>query len=101
MGRRRSVSLPVGSKRKKILGTIVVRKKYLGGYQFPSSKKCLETIYRKVFFNLVLDLFYRNEGWRRILSILVGSEREGLYDLRVLRKKYSGGCQIRSSKSSL
>ena len=91
----------MGSEREQLFVMIVLRKKYLGGYQFPSSKKFLETIYRKVFFNLVLDLFYSNEGWRRIVSIPVGSERKGTFDLLVLRKNYSGGCQIRSSKNSL
>ena len=42
---------------------------------------------RKVFFNLVKDLFKWNEGWSRSVSILVGSESEGIFDLGCLGKK--------------
>ena len=48
--------------------------------------------------NLVLDLFYWTDGWRRSVSLLIGSAGEEIFDLVVLRKKYLGGCQISSSK---
>ena len=53
---------------------------------------------RKVFFNLVKDLFKLNEGWSRGVSILVSSESAGIFDLGGLRKKYSCRCQILRSK---
>ena len=39
-----------------------------------------------MFFNLVKDLCKLNEGWSRSVSILVGSESAGIYDLGGLRK---------------
>ena len=42
-----------------------------------------------MFFNLVKDLCKLNEGSSRSVSILVGSESAGIYDLFGLRKKYS------------
>ena len=53
---------------------------------------------RKVFFNLVKDLFKLNEGWSRSVNILVGSELAKIFDLGCLRKKYSFRCQILLSK---
>ena len=53
---------------------------------------------RKVFFNLVKDLFKLNEGWSRGVSILLSSESAGIFDLGGLRKKYSSRCQILRSK---
>ena len=52
----------------------------------------------KVFFNLVKDLCKLNEGWSRSVSILVGSESAGIFDLSGLRKKCSCRCQILRSK---
>ena len=49
-------------------------------------------------FNLVMDLCKLNEGWSRSVSILVGSESAGIFDLGGLRKKYSCRCQILRSK---
>ena len=54
--------------------------------------------HKKVFFNLVKDLCKLHEGWSRSVSILVGSESEGIFDLGGLRKKYSCRCQILRSK---
>ena len=51
-----------------------------------------------MFFNLVKDLCKLNEAWSRSVSILVGSESAGTYDLGGLRKKYSSRCQILRSK---
>ena len=62
------------------------------------SKECRCAVSRKVFFNLVKELFKWNEGWSRRVSILVGSESEGIFDLGCLRKNYSCRCQILRSK---
>ena len=51
-----------------------------------------------MFFNLVKDLCKLNECWNRSVSILVGSESEGIFDLGGLRKKYSCRCQVLRSK---
>ena len=51
-----------------------------------------------MFFNLVKDLCKLNGGWSRSVSILVGSESEGIFDRDGLRKKYSCRCQILHSK---
>ena len=40
-----------------------------------------------MFFNLVKDLFKFNEGWSRSVSVLVGSESAGIFDLGGLGKK--------------
>ena len=66
--------------------------------QILRSKECRCAVSRKVFFNLVKDLFKWNEGWSRSVSILVGSESERIFDLGCLRKKYSCRCQILHSK---
>ena len=55
----------------------------------------------KSFSNLLLDLFYWTEGWRRSISLLIVFAEEGFFDLVVLRIKFLGGCQISSSKNSL
>ena len=41
---------------------------------------------QKVFFNLYKNLFKRNEGKSRTVFILVGSEREGIFDLGFYKK---------------
>ena len=61
-------------------------------------KGCRCAVSRKVFFNLVKDLCKLNEGWSRSVSILVGSESAGFFDLGGLRKKYLSCCQILRSK---
>ena len=45
-----------------------------------------------------MDLCKLNEGWSRSVSILVGSESKGIFDLGCLGKKYSCRCQILRSK---
>ena len=39
-----SVSLLLSCEREEIFDLVVLRKKYLGGCQIPSSKKCFKTI---------------------------------------------------------
>ena len=51
-----------------------------------------------MFFNLVKNLCKFNEGWSRSVSILVGFESAGVFDLGGRRKKYSCRCQILRSK---
>ena len=75
------------------------KKKYSCRCQILRSKECRYAVSQKVFFNLVKDLFKWNEGWSRSVSILIGSEAEGIIDLVVYEKKYSCLCQILRSKS--
>ena len=90
----RSVSILVGSESAGIYDLDGLRKKYSCRCQILRSKECRCAVSRKVFFNLVKDLFKWNEGWSRSVSILVGSESERIFDLGCLRKKYSCRCQI-------
>ena len=94
----RSVSILVGSESEGIFNLGGLRKKYSRRFQILRSKECLCAVSRKVFFNLVKDFCKLNEGWSRSVSILVGSESAGIYDLGGLRKKYSSRCQILCSK---
>ena len=49
---------------------------------------------QKVFFNPDKNLFKRNEGKSRTVFILVGFEREGIFDMGFYKKKCSCRCQI-------
>ena len=55
----------------------------------------------KLLFNLVKDLFKLIEDLRRSVTVLrVQSEKERIFDLDSIRKKYSICCQISHSKTS-
>ena len=97
-GWSRSVGILVGSESAGIYDLGGLRKKYSSRCQILRSKECRCAVSRKVFFNLVKELCKLNEGWSRSVSILVGSESAGIYDLGGLRKKYSCRCQILRSK---
>ena len=97
-GWSRSVSILVGSESAGVFDLGGLRNKYSCRCQILRSKECRCAVSRKVFFNLVKDLFKWNEGWSRSVSILVGSETEGIFDLGCLRKNYSCRCQILRSK---
>ena len=87
-GWSRSVSILLGSESAEIYDLGGLRKKYSCRCQILRSKECRCAVSRKVFFNLVMDLCKLNEGWSRSVSILVGSESAGIFDLGGLRKKY-------------
>ena len=53
----------------------------------------------KLLFNLVKDLFKTIEGLGRSVTVWVQSERERVFELGCIRKKYSIGCQISHSKT--
>ena len=53
---------------------------------------------KKLLFNLVKDLFKWIEGLGRSVTARVQSEREKIFDLDSIRKKYSIRCQISRSK---
>ena len=64
-------------------------------------KKYAYAISWKVTFNVVKDFFKWIEGLCRSVIILVNSNREIIFDLGGLRKKYSIRCQISGSKNML
>ena len=64
-------------------------------------KKYACAISWKVTLNVVKDLFKWFEGPCRSFIILVGSNREIIFDLGCLRKKYSLRCQLRAQKICL
>ena len=76
-----SVSILVGSESARIYNLGGLREKYSFRCQILRSKEFWCAVSRKVFFNLVKDLCKLNEGWSRSVSILVGSESAGVYDL--------------------
>ena len=53
----------------------------------------------KLLFNLVKDLFKTIEGLERSVTARVQSERERIFELGCIRKKYSIRCQILHSKT--
>ena len=74
------------TKQKELLIWVVYGKSTHVVVKFCAQKECRCEVSRKVFFNLVKDLLKWNEGWSRSVSILVGSESEGIFDLGCLRK---------------
>ena len=96
-GWSRSVGILLGSGSAGIFVLGGLRKKY-SFRQILRSKEFRYAVSRKVFFNLVKDLCKLNEGWSRNISILVGSESAGIYDLGGLRKKYSFRQILRSKE---
>ena len=51
-----------------------------------------------MILSIIKDLFKSFEGLRRSVIVLLGSEREIIDDVAVLRKKHLTRCQISSSK---
>ena len=96
----RSVIILVGSNRDVIFDLGGLRKKYSIRCQISGSKNMLVQ-FHEVTFNVVKDLFKWIEGLCRSVIILVGSNREIIFDLGALRKKYSIRCQISGSKNML
>ena len=98
-GIRRSVTVRVQSERERILDLGGMRKKYSIRRQISRSKTRYIVFQHKLLFNLVKDLFKWTESLRRSATVRVQSERERIFDLGGIRKKYSIRCQISSSKT--
>ena len=96
----RSVKILVGSNRGNFWSRCST-KKVLNTLSNFGLKKYACAISWKVTFNVVKDLFKWIEGLCRSVIILVGSNREVIFDLGVLRKKYSIRCQNSGSKNML
>ena len=95
----RSVTARVQSERKKIFDLEGIQKKYSIRCQISSSKTRYMVFQHKLLFNLVKDLFKWIEGLGRSVTARVQSERERIFDLGGIRKKYSIRCQISHSKT--
>ena len=98
-GLRRSVSVWVQSDRERVFDLGGIRKKYSIHCQISRSKTSYIVFQHKLVFNLVKDLFKWFEGLRRSVNVQVQSDRERIFDLGDIRKKYSIRCQISRSKT--
>ena len=98
-GLGRSVTVRVRSQRERILDLECMRKKYSIRCQISLSKTRYIVFQHKLLFNLVKDLFKWIEGLGRSVTVRVRSERERIFDLGCMRKKYSIRCQISRSKT--
>ena len=76
-----------------------IRKKYLIRCQISRSKNRYIVFQHKLLFNLVKDLFKWIEGLGRSVTVRVQSDRERIFDLVGIQKKYSIRCQISRSKN--
>ena len=95
----RSVTLRVQSDRERIFDLGCIRKKYSIRFQISLSKIRYIVFQHKLLFNLVKDLFKWIEGLGRSVTVRVNSDRERVFDLGCIRKKYSIHCQISLSKT--
>ena len=98
-GLGRSVTVRVHSDRERIFDLGCIRKKYSIRCQISRSKIRDIVFQHKLLFNLVKDLFKWIEGLGRSVTVRVQSDREGIFDLGCIRKKYSIRCQISRSKT--
>ena len=99
-GLGRSVTVRVQSERERIFDLGCIRKKYSIRCQISRSKARYIVFQHKLLFNLVKDLFKWIEGLGRSVTVRVQSERERIFNLGCIRKKYSIRCQILRSKTS-
>ena len=72
-GLKTSACFPVSSEMKRIFDLDCLRKTYLSCCQTLRSKNCRYAVARKVFFNLVKELFKWNEGLSGSVCNLAGS----------------------------
>ena len=98
-GLGRSVTVRVRSEREKVFDLECIRKKYSIRCQTSRSKTRYIVFQHKLLFNLVKDLFKCIEGLGRSVTVRVRSERERIFDLECIRKKYSIRCQTSRSKT--
>ena len=94
------MSLPNYSLRgKKFWYRVYTKKKYSIRCQISRSKTRYIVFQHKLLFNLVKDLFKWFEALGRSVTVRVQSEREKIFDLGFIQKKYSIRCQISRSKT--
>ena len=90
----RSVTVQAQSEREIIFDLGGIRKKYSIRCKILRSKTRYIVFKNKLLFNIVEDLFKWIEGLGRSFTVWVQSERERIFDLGGIRKKYSIRCQI-------
>ena len=95
----RSVTVRVQPERERIFDRGDIRKEYLIRCQISRSKTLYIVFQHKSLFNLVKHLFKWLEGLVRSVAVRVPSERERIFDLGGIRKKYLIRCQISRSKT--
>ena len=95
----RSVTARVQSSRERIFELGCIRKKYSVSCQKSLSKTGYIVFQHKLLFNLVKDLFKWIEGLGRSVTARIKSERERIFELGCIRKKYSIRCQNSLSKT--
>ena len=95
---RRSGKVQLSSNGKKLFVPGGLRKKYSERCQILRSKYYLYTVYQKVFFNIVKDLFKSCDVLRRSGKVQLSSNGKKFFVPGGLRKKYSERCQILRSK---
>ena len=98
-GLGRSVTVQVQSEGEKFFDLGGIRKEYLIRCQISRSKTLYIVFQHKSLFNLVKDLFKWIEGLGRSVTVRVQSEKERIFDLGGIRKKYLIRCQISRSKT--
>ena len=98
-GLGRSVTIQVQSEKEIIFDLGGIRKKHSIRCQISRSKSRYIMFQHKLLFNIVEDLFKWIEGLGRSVTVSVQSERERIFDLSGIRKKYSIRCQISHSKT--
>ena len=96
---RRSVTARVKAGRERIFDLGGIRKKYLKGCQISRSKTRYIVFQHKLVFNLVKDLIKGIKVRRRTVTAWVQTERDRIFDLGCIRKKYSIRCQLSRSKT--
>ena len=98
-GLGRSVTVWVQSERENFFDLGGIRKKYSIRCQISRSKNRYIVFQHKLLFNLVKDLFKWIEVVGRSVTVRVQSDRERIFDLVGIQKKYSTRCQISRSKN--
>ena len=100
-GLGRSVNVRIQSEGERIFDLGGIRKKYLIRCQISRSKTRYIVFQHKSLFNLFKDLFKWIEGLGRSVTVPVQSERERIFDLGGIRKKYLIRCEISRSKLAI
>ena len=95
----RNATVQVQSERERIFDLDCLGKKYSIRCQISRSKTRYIMFQNKLLFNLVMDLFKWIEGLGRSVTVRVQSERERIFDLGGIQKKYSIRRQISRSKT--
>ena len=98
-GLGRNITVQVQYEREGIIELGGIGKMYSICCQISRPKTRYVAFQHKLLFNLVKDLFKRIEGIRRSVNVRLQSERERIFDLGCIGKKYSIRRQISRSKT--